>query len=123
MKKMKKLKGEADYDFKQDILFFKTKNREYVKSIEVDNITLDIDSKNFITGIQIFEASKFLNIPKQALVSIPNWNFQATVYEGRLEVRLVFQIKIRNKIVEKNPIIMESLKESLPNSKLVCATA
>lgn len=125
MKKMKSLKGEGeiDYDLKQDILFFKTKYREYVKSIEIDNITLDVDSKGFITGIQIFEASKFLKIPKQALVNIPKWRFQATVFEGRLEVRLVFQVKVRNKIVEKNPIIMESLKESLPNSKLVCAIA
>lgn len=125
MKKMKSLEGEGeiDYDLKQDILFFKTKYREYVKSIEIDNITLDVDSKGFITGIQIFEASKFLKIHKQALVNIPKWRFHATVFEGRLEVRLVFQVKVRNKIIEKNPIIMESLKESLPNSEFMCAIA
>ena len=120
---MKSLKGEADYDFKQDILFFKTKSREYVKSIEVDNIMLDVGVDGCIIGIQIFEASKFLKVSKQALVNIPKWQFQAIVFEGRLEVRLVFQIRIRNKIVEKNPIIMESLKEPLPNSELICAIA
>ncbi len=125
MQKMKTLKGkgEADYDLKHDILFFKTKDREYVKSIEIDNITLDIDSEGFITGIQIFEASKFLRVTKQVLVNIPKWQFQATVFEGRLEIRLMFQIKVRNQIIEKNPIIMESLREPLPNSELVCATA
>ena len=40
MKSLKE-KGEADYDFKQDILFFKTKDRTYKKSIELHNIVLD----------------------------------------------------------------------------------
>ncbi|PIN79360.1 hypothetical protein COV16_04675 [Candidatus Woesearchaeota archaeon CG10_big_fil_rev_8_21_14_0_10_34_8] len=124
MEKLKQLKcnGEVDYDFSHDILFFKTKNREYVKSMELDNITLDIDAKNYITGIQIFEASKFLQTSKETLLSVQKWQFQSMVYEGKLEVRLVFQIKVRNKIIEKNPIIVESLTEPLPNSELVCAT-
>ena len=116
-------KGEADYDFKQDILFFKTKGREYKKSIELDNMVLDIDEEGFIVGIQIFEASKFLNLKKDVLLSIPTWQYQATFYEGRIEVRLMFQIKVRNKIIEKNPIIMQSISEPLPNSELVCTVS
>ena len=116
-------KGEADYDFKQDILFFKTKDREYKKSIELDNIVLDIDEEGFIVGIQIFEASKFLNLKKDMLLSIPTWQYQATFYEGRIEVRLMFQIKVRNKIIEKNPIIMQQIQENLPNSELVCTVS
>lgn len=121
--KIFKGKGEFDYDYKHDILFFKTSERYYVKSIELDNIILDIDKKGFIVGIQIFEASKFLNLPKNTLLKVPNWEFKANVNNGKLEIRLTFQVMVRNKLVEKNPIIIESVSEPLPNSKLVCQTS
>jgi hypothetical protein len=43
--------------------------------------------------------------------------------ESRIEVRLMFQIKIRNRIVEPNPIITQNVKDSLPNSKMICIPA
>tara|TARA_Y100000310_G_C20033803_1_gene512974 strand:+ start:70 stop:474 length:405 start_codon:yes stop_codon:yes gene_type:complete len=124
-----KWKGEVDYDLKYDILFFKTKNREYVRSVELDNIILDIDSKGFIVGIQIFEASKFLRMDKIKLRDIPTWEFNTKTEQmeiqgkpaTKIEIRLMFQIRVRNKLIEKNPIIMPNpLAESLPNSDLVC---
>ena len=118
--KFLKGKGEFNYDYKYDILFFKTSEREYIKSIELDNIILDIDKKRFIVGIQILEASKFLNLNKRVLLKVPRWEFKATVNEGRIEIRLMFQIVVRNKIIEKNPIIIEPTSEPLPNSQLVC---
>lgn len=119
-KKILKEKGEMDYDYKQDILFFKTKGREYAKSIELNNTVIDIDSNNCITGIQIFEASKFLGLDKKDLMKIPHWSFTANIGEGKIEIRLVFQIQVRNKIIEKNPIIIQTLKEQLPSSELTC---
>ena len=121
---MKKLKGkgEFDYDYKYDILFFKTKNREYDKSIKVDSLILDIDKEGFIVGIQIFDASEFLKVSKLHLRKFPKWEFRATLHENRLEVRLLFQIEIRNKIIEKNPIIIENV-EGLPNSEMICVPA
>lgn len=113
-------KGEVDYDYKYDILFFKIFEREYNRSIELDNIVLDLDKENFIVGIQIFEASKFLNVSKSDLLKIPNWRFQSKVEEGKIEIRLDFQIMSRNKIIEKNPIIMQPSPDDLPNSELVC---
>lgn len=112
--------GEFNYDYKYDILFFKTSGREYAKSIELANIILDIDKEGFIAGIQILEASKFLDLDRKVLLKIPRWHFQASVNEGRVEIRLVFQVVARNKIIEKNPIIMEQISESLPNSQMIC---
>src|SRR3989338_3547425 len=106
MKRTLKAAGEFDYDFEHDILFFKTKEREYDRSIELDGIVIDIDKEDYIVGIQIFDASAFLNISKGNLLSVPKWGFRATLHDNRLEVRLVFQLKIRNKIVEKEPIII-----------------
>ena len=115
-------KGEVDYDFKHDILFFKTKDRKYAKSIELlDNIVVDVDKEGFLVGIQIFDASKFLNLDKKELLSIPKWVFNANVYDGnKIDIRLTFQIKVRNKIVEKNPIISQQINQKLPNSEMIC---
>lgn len=133
--KIKKLKGkgEVDYDFSNDILFFKTKDRKYAKSIELDNIVLDIDSKGFITGVQIFGASKFLKIEKIKLRDIPDWNFHTKTEKVRengktvtkVEIRIEFSMRVRNKLVQKNPIIMpQPISEQLPDSELACvATA
>jgi len=65
--------GEMDYDYINDILFFKVKNREYDRSLEFENLVIDIDSENFIIGIQIFDASKFLRMDKSALRAVPKW--------------------------------------------------
>ncbi len=115
-------KGEMDYDFKHDILFFKTKDRKYAKSIELlDNIVVDVDKEGFLVGIQIFDASEFLNLDKKELLSIPKWVFNANVYDGnKIDIRLTFQIKVRNKIVEKNPIIAQQINQKLPNSEMIC---
>ena len=123
--KMKYLKGKGivDYDYKYDILLFKTQEREYVKSIEIENMVLDVDKDGFIVAIQIFEASKFLKVYKYALLKVSQWNFEATVKDGMIEFRLTFEVVIRNKVIEKNPIIIQSISESLPNSKLVCAAS
>lgn len=113
------LKGEFDYDYEHDILFFKAKNREYDRSIDLDGIVIDIDKDDYIVGMQIFHASEFLSIPKIHLRSVPRWKFMARLQDNRLEIRLVFQVQIRNKIIEKSPIIIERVRERLPNSQMV----
>ena len=66
---MKYKKGEMDYDYKHDILFFKTKDRKYSKSIELlDNLVVDVDKEGFLVGIQIFDASLYLNVDKKNLL-------------------------------------------------------
>lgn len=118
--KLLKGKGEMNYDYKNDILFFKTSEREYVKSMELDKIVIDIDTEGFVVGLQLFEASHFLALDKATLMKIPNWEFKTVVHDGRIEIRLTFQVVQRNKIIEKNPIIMQPTSELLPNSEMIC---
>ncbi len=115
-----KSKGEVDYDYNHDILFFKASEKDYLKSIELDNMVVDVDKQGHITGVQIFEASKFLNVKKDMLLKILQWEFKATVNDGKIVIRLTFQVMARNKIIEKHPIIMQLASESLPDSELVC---
>lgn len=114
--------GEMDYDYVNDILFFKVKDREYDRSLEFENMVIDVDSKNFITGIQIFDASEFLQISKVNLRQIPSWKFQAYIEDGKIEVRLTFQVNLRNKILERSPIIIQKNESNLPNSEMICVT-
>ena len=113
--------GEMDYDYVNDILFFKVKNREYDYSLEFQNMVIDIDEEQHIVSIQIFEASEFLGIKKLHLREIPKWTFQAKIDKGIIEIRLFYQIQIRNKIIEKTPIIIQENKTNLPSPQLVMA--
>ncbi|MEW5955949.1 MAG: DUF2283 domain-containing protein [Candidatus Micrarchaeota archaeon] len=114
--------GEWDYDYLNDVLFFKVKDREYARSIELDNVVVDIDEENFVVGAQIFSPSELFDLPKEALRNIRKWRFQASVDQNRLELRIVFQTLYHNKIIEPRPIIIEPLKQPLPNSKIVCSS-
>ncbi|MBU4069807.1 MAG: DUF2283 domain-containing protein [Nanoarchaeota archaeon] len=111
--------GEMDYDYVNDILFFKLKNREYDFSIEFQNMVIDVDSEKFITGIQIFEASEFLGISRVNLRAIPKWQFKSRIDKGVIELRLNYQVEIRNKIYEKSPIIIQENKSGLPSPQMV----
>jgi uncharacterized protein YuzE len=112
--------GEMDYDYINDILIFKVKDREYDFSIEFQNMVIDIDKEQFIVGIQIFDASTFLSIPRINLREIPKWQFKARINHGIIELRLFYQLKIRNKIIERTPIIMQENKPNLPSPQMVC---
>jgi len=122
MAKKKELnaEGEFDYDYRNDVLFFKVKNREYSHSMEISSYIIDIDVEDFVVGLQIFDASKFLNTSKDSLRQIKNWKLQANTKGNMIEVRIIFNTLIRNKIIEKQPIITYSTNENFPDSKMVC---
>lgn len=111
--------GEMDYDYINDILFFKLQNREYDFSLEFQNMVIDVDKEKFITGIQIFNASEFLGIQKINLRKIPKWQFKSRIDKGVIEIRLFYQIEIRNKIIKGNPIIIQENRSNLPSPQRV----
>ena len=82
-------------------------------------MVIDIDEEKFVVGIQIFNASKFLDMPKINLREIPKWQFKSKVEEGVIELRLNYQLQIRNKIFEKNPIIIQENTAKLPSPQMV----
>lgn len=110
--------GEMSYDYANDILFFKVKNREYNSSIEFQNMVIDVDKEEFIVGLQIFDASKFLQIDKSHLGQMPKWKFQAKIDGNTIELRLFYQVSIRNQIIEKNPIIIQENTTNLPEQTM-----
>ncbi len=111
--------GEMNYDYVNDLLFFKVKDREYDFSFEFQNMVIDVDKEKFITGIQVFDASKFLGMQKINLREIPKWQFKARINKGIIELRLFYQLKIRNKTIEKTPIIIQENRANLPSPQMV----
>ncbi len=89
-------KGEMSYDYKYDIMLFKIKNRNYNHSIEYQNIVIDIDDKGFISGIQVFDASKVFKVEKFNLKNISQWELNASIESKVLNITLKFVSKVRN---------------------------
>ena len=110
------------YDYSYDVLFFRVKNREYVESVEIDNMVVDIDKEKFITGFQIFEASKITNTPKQYLRNIANAEFSAKLNKnGRIEIKLFFKVKVRNKVFNSSFLTNQKFKKVKQTSNVVCS--
>ena len=111
--------GSFDYDYRNDILFFKVNEREYSHSFELGDYVVDIDTEGYIVGIQIFNASNYFNMTKDSLRSVQNWKLEASVKNSVVEVRLVFNSIVRNQIVEKSPILVQRIEDNIPNSSVV----
>jgi len=115
-------KGEFAYDYKNDILFFKIKDRDYLKSIDFDNLIVDIDTKNFITGLRIIDASKVFKMSKVALSKIKGFEFNARIEDKVVAIQLRFTSVLRNKptIQQGQDFIREALHTNVPDSRVFC---
>ena len=113
-------KGEMDYDYIHDILFFKVREREYKKSIELEDIVLDVDSEGFVTGIQIFDATKIFNLEKESLRNIKKWEFKIRTEGKVVFVQLTFDIMKRNKLIERGQNLVRESSSFQVNSEVLC---
>ncbi len=110
--------GSFDYDYVNDILFFKVNEREYSHSIELRDYVIDIDTEDYVVGLQIFNASNYFNMTKISLREVKNWKLKTLVENNYIEIRLVFNSIIRNKIIEKNPILVQKVENKILNSSV-----
>lgn len=118
-------KGQYTYDYVNDILLFKIKDRDYLKSLDFDNLIVDIDKEYFITGMRIFDASKIFNIPKLALKNIKSFRFNARVEDKNVTIQLEFIPVLRNKplIKQGQNLIREAIGSEVRNSEVICTVA
>jgi len=93
------------YDFKYDILTIRMKDRNYSRSLKFRNFVADIDDKDYITGVRIFDASKVFDADKYILKKIYHADFSASVDDKHIVVELKFVSRYRNKIL---PLISDS---------------
>ncbi|MCK4937357.1 MAG: DUF2283 domain-containing protein [Methanosarcinales archaeon] len=98
-----KSKGnKCDYDFQNDSIFFYGEiNNNYNFSIDLDGIIVDFDDKNYITGIEILDASKRFSSSKKELLKINDFEATLDVNEKNVEVKMKIEIIKRNRLINK----------------------
>ena|SRR3989344_8597173 len=116
-------KGEMDYDYANDILFFKVKEREYDLSIELEDVVLDVDKEGYITGIQIFGASQMFNVDKDTLRNVQKWEFKVRTEGKVIFVQLMFEMVRRNQIIERGQNLVREASSLLTDSEVRCAAS
>lgn len=118
-------KGEYTYDYANDILLFKVKNRDYSKSIEFDNLVADIDKEGFITGLRVFDASQIFELPKMALNNVKQFEFNAKAENKVITIQLKFIPVLRNKplIKQGQNLVREAFGTEIRNADVLCTVA
>ena len=114
-------KGEFMYDYKNDLLMFKVKDREYKHSLEFENFVVDIDEHGFVTGLRVFDASKLFELDKIVLRNIHEMGFKAIIENNTITISLKFISELRNKSIPlenftqriTTPILSEQLQDSV----------
>ncbi len=118
-------KGQYDYDYKNDILMFKTKEREYSTSLEFDNLVIDIDIEGYVTGLRVFDATKVFKLTKITLKNVKHFEFHTQVEDKIIKIQLRFDAVLRNKPIIKQGQDFEraALESNINNSELFCTVS
>lgn len=117
-------KGLYDYDYVNDVLSFKIKNREYLKSLDFGNLIVDIDKEGFITGLRMFDASKIFHIPKIALTNVKQFEFNTSVEDKVIKIQLRFIPILRNKpLIKQGQDFERAVRSKIEDSNVVCTVA
>lgn len=108
-------KGEWSYDYQNDILYFKIRGRQYARSLDFENLSVDFDTEHYITGISVEDASSVFHLNKIDLKFLKDFSFHAAIEEGQIRIQLQFSCIRRNKpIISKGQDIVRPYDLTLP---------
>ncbi|WP_407423358.1 DUF2283 domain-containing protein [Methanobrevibacter sp.] len=116
---------EYMYDESADILGIKaTRDFIYHETIELDEgLLLDFDEDNLPTALEIHDASKRLNVPKNSLNKLIFFHMKVTVDAKSISINAIFGLLIHNK---ENKQELESFtcnNYNIPNMEADLVTA
>lgn len=112
--------GEVDYDPENDILFFKLKEREYAKSIELGDLVVDLDPEGVVTGLQIFDASQQFNLDASSLQNVHHWNFHVKVENKVITIQLMFETERDEQVIERGQNLIRESAFLARDSEVQC---
>lgn len=118
-------KGEYKYDYKNDILLFKVKDRDYNMSLDFGNLIVDIDKEGFITGLRIFDASAIFKLSKLALNNVKQFEFNTKVENKIIKIQLRFSYILRNKPITSygHDFVREAINSKIEDSEVISTVA
>ena len=95
------------YDEHADILGIKVKrDYEYFETVELDEgLLLDFDKHNIPVALEIIDASKLLNVPKDSLKNLIFFNMKVVVDVKSISINAIFGVLIQDR---ENKQILES---------------
>lgn len=108
--------SKYDYDLENDTIFFYGTNKKYKKSLDVNDIIVDISEDNFIMAIEILDASKKFNVPKNDLLNVQYFNAEIYINEETIKVVMKLAIKKRNGLINKSMEAFGLNTVALPSS-------
>ena len=79
----------VDYDREVDVLSL-SRNKKVKDSLELGDVILDFDSKLFVSGVEILNASKNLNVPKSILSNIRKASMMITQRQSSITILIKF---------------------------------
>lgn len=86
-KNRKEVKMKFDYDLEMDDLFVYSSESKSKASIEIGDIILDLNNKKELVGIELFNASKFID-NKEILKTLKNCSIEVRKQKGWMILKL-----------------------------------
>ena len=89
-----------DYDFENDSLYLFVKGANYVHSLNLDNIIIDIGGEKYVKGVEIQNASQKFGVSKHALTKPHQIDVHINISNDTIELNIELTLDIRNKCHE-----------------------
>lgn len=89
---------EISYEKDKDILSLWKEKTSQV-SIEVGDFIIDIDSRGFVAGLEILNASENLNLPSEFLAKIERASMSVLYKQNYVLIMLAIKVKDKDKAV------------------------
>ena len=118
---MAKENTKINYNEEEDILSL-SKGRKIRASIDVGDFIIDIDTAGFVTGIEILDASKTLQLPEELLVNLIKASMNVTYKPNYIHINLLIQFKEKEKDVTI-PLTVDLGHKSIINKRTEFAVA
>ena len=112
-------KSEAskyDYDLQNDSIFFYGEDKKYKSSVELEGVILDFNEEDYLTGIEILDASEKFNVSKADLLNIKNFDATIIISKENIDVRMKMEYYKRNKLIDTNLNALTLNTMNLPSS-------
>ena len=89
---------------------------------DFDNLVIDFDKEDYMTGMRVFDASKIFKLTKLQLKSISQFEFNASCEDNVISIQLRFAFRLRNKqtVVQGQDFIREAIDANINNSEVQC---
>ena len=108
-----------DYDSVNDI-FFLSSGEKVKSSLDIGDFVLDVNSNNFICGIEIMNASENLGIDKSILKNIKSMKMSVNYKTNNVYVLLAIVFEKDNKEVNVQIPLSLNLEHKTPQKEILC---